>query len=83
LAERTQLALFRNEDLKLLLEDSFKNYYIVAEKGKKEEYQHYYIKFLNTQIELSSWMLGMNDKEEDKVAILKILTESTLYKLLL
>lgn len=74
---------YKKEDLKIQLENSFKNVVSVKETRNKKEYTYYYINYLNRKIELNSWKLNemMNEQERGKV-IAEIQNNSKFYKLL-
>lgn len=72
------------EELKVQFENAFQNIITERETRNKEEYNNYYIRFLNRKILLNSWDFygGFASKEEIEKAAKKILTESGFYKLL-
>lgn len=76
------LKKYTKEDLKSKYEKAFKNYKVEKVKIEKEEYEKYFISFLDTKIELSSWRLEFISTEEIDKEIDSIYKKSRFYKLL-
>ena len=86
---KTLLEDHKKEELRVKYEQAFKNYQIEKVKSKNDEYEKYYINFLDTRIELRSWELYILQadevqKEIDEVQkeIDKIYRNSKFYQLL-
>ncbi|MCL9804784.1 hypothetical protein NAT51_04585 [Flavobacterium amniphilum] len=75
---------YTKDELKVQFENAFQNIITEKETRNKDEYNYYYIRFLNRKILLNSWDFygGFASEEEMKKAANKILTESGFYKLL-
>lgn len=73
---------FSKDDLKTKYEQAFKNYQIEKIKNKDNEYENYFITFLDTKIKLSSWRLEYMKPEEKQKEIDRMYTQSKFYKLL-
>ena len=86
---KTLLEDHKKEELRVKYEQAFKNYQIEKVKSKNDEYEKYYINFLDTRIELRSWELYILQadevqKEIDEIQkeIDKIYQNSKFYQLL-
>ncbi|WP_156900381.1 tetratricopeptide repeat protein [Flavobacterium filum] len=82
LTYQTLLQKYSKDDLKIKFEQAFKNYQIEKVKNKDSEYEKYFITFLDTKIELSSWRLDYLKPEERAKEIDKTYRNSEFYKLL-
>jgi len=82
LAYQTLLKDHQKNELKLKYEQAFKNYQTEKVKSKNDEYEIYYINFLDTKIELNSWQLDFLKSEEKRKKIDEIYKNSKFYKLL-
>ena len=82
LTYNTLLKDYQKGELKVKYEQAFESYQTERIKSKKEEYNKYYITFLDTKIELSSWQFDFLKPEEKQTEIDKIYKSSKFYKLL-
>ncbi len=75
------LKTYKKEDLKVLYEQAFKNYKIEKRTSDKDEYEDFYISFLDKKIELNSWRLALTNEDEREKEITKMCRQSQFYKL--
>ncbi len=82
LAYQTLIKEYRKEDILLKYEEAFKNVQVEKKKIGKEEHEVFYINFLDTRIEINSWLLELGKPEEQQKEIESICKTSKFYKLL-
>lgn len=73
---------YSKNELKLKFETAFKNYTIEKVRREKDEYEMFYIYFLDTKLRLSSWRLDGLEKEKLDIEIEKTCKNSKFYRLL-
>lgn len=82
LAYKTLMEEYSKDELQTKYEEAFKNNKVEKVKTKKEEYNRYYITFLNIKIVLNSWKLAYLEPGNEQTVINEIYKNSPLYKLL-
>lgn len=83
LTTETLLKKYSKDELKTLFENAFKTYKTEKIKPKNsDEYEKYYITFLDTDIEISSWRFEFMQPDERQKEIESIYKKSKFYKLL-